>query len=150
MYGPREARPRLFVSLEPGLSLDNINKRTPPTPPRRLLTTGWLQNRCQVCFTPYGVDYHALFTILITISTTMTWTTPPSGRLGYTSEPPIQASTLFSVKMRDTGYGRPPLDPSQPPVQGPFHWPYWLHGLKLTSSPIHDKLWCSWDPSLRL
>jgi hypothetical protein len=31
------------VSLEPSLGLDNIDERTPPTPPRRMLIAGWLQ-----------------------------------------------------------------------------------------------------------
>jgi hypothetical protein len=35
-----------------------------PTPPRGLLTTRWLQDRRQVCFTPYRDNYHTLFTIL--------------------------------------------------------------------------------------
>jgi hypothetical protein len=66
---------------ELGLGLDNIDERTPRTPRR-------LQDRRQVYFTPYETDYHALFTIFITVSTTTTRTTPPSGRLGYAYEPP--------------------------------------------------------------
>jgi hypothetical protein len=69
------------------LGLDNIDKRKPPTPPRRLVTTGWLQDERQVCFTPYRENYHALFTILITISTATTRITPPSGKLRYVPEP---------------------------------------------------------------
>jgi hypothetical protein len=91
------------VSPEPGLDLDNTDQRRPPTPPRRLLTTGWLEARRQFCFTPYEENYHALFTILIIVSTTMTWTTPPSDRLGYAFEPQTLASALCSVKMQIQG-----------------------------------------------
>jgi hypothetical protein len=49
------------------------------------------------------MNYHMLFTILISIPTTTTQTTHPQGRLEYASEPLIMASALYSVKMQDTG-----------------------------------------------
>jgi hypothetical protein len=98
--GSTKASGGTSISPVPSLGLDNIDQRTPPTPPRRLLTTGWLQNRRQVSFMPYRKNYYALFTILITLSTTTTRTTPPSYKLGYTSEPQILASALCSVKMQ--------------------------------------------------
>jgi hypothetical protein len=98
--GSAKASGGTSVSPELGLGLDNIDQRTSPTPPRRLLTTGWLHDRRQVCFTPYGTDYHALFTMLITVATTTTQTTPPSGRLGYASKPQTLALTLCLVKMQ--------------------------------------------------
>jgi hypothetical protein len=85
--GSTKASGGTSVSPEPSLDLDNIDQRTPPTPPRRLLTMGLLQDQCQVCLTPYWVDYHVLFTILITVSTTTTKTTPPSGRIGTRPSP---------------------------------------------------------------
>jgi hypothetical protein len=91
------------VSPESGLGLDNIDQRTPPTPSRRLLTTRWLHDWCQVCFTPYEENYYALFTILIIVSTTTTQTTSPSDKLGYASEPQILALALCSVKMQIQG-----------------------------------------------
>jgi hypothetical protein len=64
---------------------------------------GWLQDRRQVYFTPYGTNYHALFTILTTVSTTTTQTTPPLDRHGYASEPQILVSTLYLVKTQIQG-----------------------------------------------
>jgi hypothetical protein len=75
--------------------------------------TGWLQDQRQVCFTPYGTNYHVLFALLITVSTTTTQTMPPSDRLGYMSEPQILASTLCSVKDVNTGTEHPPPSSSQ-------------------------------------
>jgi hypothetical protein len=101
--GSTKASRGTSVSPEPGLGLDNIDERTPPTPPRRPLTTGWLQDQRQVCFTPYDENYDALFTILITVSITTTRTAPPSDKLGYASEPQILASTLCLIKMQIQG-----------------------------------------------
>jgi hypothetical protein len=148
--GSTKASGETSVSSEPGLGLDNIDERTPPTPPRKLLATGCLLDRHQVCFTPYEEKYHALSTILITVSITMARTTHQPGRLEYTSEPSILASALCSVKMQDTGAGHPPHGPSQPLVQRPFCRPYRTTGARTRLLSINDKLWRSWDPSSRL
>jgi hypothetical protein len=113
---------------EHGLGLDNIDKRTPDAtnPSVEIADNGMateLQGWCQVCFTPYRTNYHVLFTILVTISTTTTRTTYPQDRLGYTSKPLILALALFSVKMWDIGTGHPSPDPRQPQGQRPFWWP---------------------------
>jgi hypothetical protein len=85
---------------------------TPPTLPQRQLTMRWiqkLQGWCQVHFTPYGTNYHVLFTILITISTSRTRTTHPQDGLGYASEPPTLSMALCLVKIQDIGADILPL-----------------------------------------
>jgi hypothetical protein len=96
------------------------------------------------------MNYHALFTILIIVSTTTTRTTHPPGRLGYAPDPLIRASALCSVRMQDTGARRHPPNQSQPQVQRTFWGPMLLQGLRLASSAQYDELWRSWDPSMKL
>jgi hypothetical protein len=58
----------------------------------------------------YEADYHALFTILIVVSSTIAQASRLQDGLGYAFEPPTLASTLCLVKIRDTGVGHPPPD----------------------------------------
>jgi hypothetical protein len=104
---------------------------TSSTHPQKPLTTGWLQKPqgwCQVCFTPFrvthGPNYHALFAMLIPISTTTAQTSRPQNGLRYASEPPTLALPLCLVKIRNTGTGHPPPDQRQQPGQGPSRRPY--------------------------
>jgi hypothetical protein len=76
----------------------------------------------------HGSDYHALFTILIAISTTMAQTSRPQDGLEYASEPLTLASALSLVKIRDTGTGHPPPDQRQQSGQGPSRQPYCYRG----------------------
>jgi hypothetical protein len=148
--GSAKASGGTSVSPELSLSLDNINQRTSPTPPRRLQATGWLQDRRQVCFTPYRMDYHVLFTTLIIVPITTAQTAPPSGRLGYASEPQTLASALCTVKDSNTGIEHPPPSSSQQQGWCPYQIPYRLQGLRHVSSPIRDKPCRPGQPSLRL
>jgi hypothetical protein len=95
------------------------------TLPQKSLTIGWLQKSqcwCQVCFTTsrmiHGMDYHALFTVMISISTTTAQTSRPQFGLGYESEPPTLASALYLVKTWDIEIYQPPPDQRQQPRQG--------------------------------
>jgi hypothetical protein len=138
---------------EPGLDLDNADQRRPPTPPRRLLTTGWLQDRCQFCFTPYGENYHALFTILPPFLFICRWivqfytiqrqikrnggstyhcfnnydsdnTSIRQARVRVRSPDPGLGSLLG--QNANTGTRRPPPSSSQRQVRRPYRRSYWL------------------------
>jgi hypothetical protein len=80
---------------------------TPSALPQKPLTKGWLpkpQGWPQICFTLSRMtqrpDYHALFTVLSAISTTMAQTSHPQDGLGYAFNPLTLASTLCLVKTR--------------------------------------------------
>jgi hypothetical protein len=55
----------------------------------------------------YPTYCQELFAILVTTPTTTTQTTPPSDRLGHTTEPRALASALCTVKDANTGTGHP-------------------------------------------
>jgi hypothetical protein len=101
------------TSPEHGLDLNNIDKRTPDaTNPSIKITdngmaigtTGLVSSLLYAIRDELPCAFH-----LIIVSTTMAPTTHPQDRLGYTSETPILALTLYLVKMRDIGVERPSL-----------------------------------------
>jgi hypothetical protein len=76
----------------------------------------------------YETNYHALFTILIVVSTTTTQTSFPQDGLGYVSKPPTLDSALCLVKIRIQG-------PNILLLINPFRWPYCYRGSG--SPPLH-------------
>jgi hypothetical protein len=101
-----------------------------------------MQDRRQVCFIPYGGGlrcifhhtYHCFNNYDHTIRQDQVCVRAPGRGI----------SSLLGQDARYRGWTFSPGS-NQPPVQGPFHRQYRLQGLGLASSPIHDKLWCSWD-----
>jgi hypothetical protein len=67
--------------------------------------------------------YQELFAIPTTAPTTTTWTTSPSDRLGYMTEPSALASAIYVVIDANAGTKHPPPGTSQRRVQWPCHKP---------------------------
>jgi hypothetical protein len=89
-------RSREKSSSHSSMASANIKRRTPDTVnlPPKTADDGWLQKsqgRCQVCFTPshmaHRPNYHALFTMLVAISTTTAQTSRPQDGLEYAPSP---------------------------------------------------------------
>jgi hypothetical protein len=130
---PQEATP-LTVSCtptSPRSGLATTSRRLQPRPSMASASITQMKEHPTSSGVAELTYYQELFAILTTTLTTMTWTTFPSGGLGYVTEPSTLASAIYVGKDANTRTEHPSLSTSQQRVQGPYQ----LHGFDHASSP---------------